>query len=90
MKQRPVSGGICDFLECHIESWTVTTDGRVWFPGIKRHFIRIHPVDITIRMQTRIRTGASWTIRNDRREPSGLPRQGVVDGGSWSWSAMAF
>lgn len=34
-----------DFLECHIEAWTVTTDGTL-VPGIKRHFIRIHPVNI--------------------------------------------
>ncbi|MBI1903708.1 MAG: glucan 1,4-alpha-glucosidase [Planctomycetia bacterium] len=34
-----------DFLECHIESWTVTTDGAL-VPEIRRHFIRIHPVDV--------------------------------------------
>lgn len=33
-----------DFLECHVEAWTVTTEGTV-VPGIPRHFIRIHPVD---------------------------------------------
>ena len=33
-----------DFLESHIESWTVTTDGLL-VPGIRRHFIRIHPAD---------------------------------------------
>ncbi|HMA39362.1 MAG TPA: glycoside hydrolase family 15 protein, partial [Gemmatimonadales bacterium] len=33
-----------DFLECHVEDWTVTTDGSL-LPGIRRHFIRIHPVD---------------------------------------------
>ncbi len=32
-----------DFLECHIEAWTVTTQGTL-VPGIKRHYIRIHPV----------------------------------------------
>ncbi|MGH6875356.1 MAG: glycoside hydrolase family 15 protein, partial [Aestuariivirgaceae bacterium] len=32
-----------DFLECHIEPWTVTTEGEL-LPGIRRHFIRIHPV----------------------------------------------
>ena len=32
-----------DFLECHIEPWTVTTDGAL-VPGIRRHFIRIHPI----------------------------------------------
>jgi glucoamylase len=34
-----------DFLACHIESWTVTTDGTL-VPEIKQHYIRIHPVDI--------------------------------------------
>jgi glucoamylase len=34
-----------DFLACHIESWTVTTEGTL-VSGIPQHFIRIHPVDI--------------------------------------------
>ncbi|HEV8344263.1 MAG TPA: glycoside hydrolase family 15 protein [Candidatus Binatia bacterium] len=34
-----------DFLECHIEAWTVTTEGTL-VPDINRHFIRIHPVNI--------------------------------------------
>lgn len=33
-----------DFLECHIEEWTVTTEGSI-VDGISRHFIRIHPAD---------------------------------------------
>jgi glucoamylase len=33
-----------DFLESHIESWTVTTESSL-VPGIRRHFIRIHPAD---------------------------------------------
>ncbi|MEK6576741.1 MAG: glycoside hydrolase family 15 protein, partial [Nitrospirota bacterium] len=33
-----------DFLESHIEAWTVTTQGTL-VPGISRHFIRIRPVD---------------------------------------------
>ena len=33
-----------DFLESHIESWTVTTEGSL-VPDIRRHFIRIHPAD---------------------------------------------
>jgi glucoamylase len=32
-----------DFLEAHIEAWTVTTDGTL-VPGLQRHFIRINPV----------------------------------------------
>ncbi|MEB3829619.1 glycoside hydrolase family 15 protein [Phormidium sp. CCY1219] len=34
-----------DFLECHIEAWTVTTQGTL-VPEIPRHYIRIHPGDI--------------------------------------------
>src|SRR6185312_16013454 len=34
-----------DFLESHIESWTVTSDGSL-VPGINRHCIRIHPAAI--------------------------------------------
>ncbi len=33
-----------DFLNAHVELWTVTTDGTL-VPGIRRHFIRINPVD---------------------------------------------
>jgi len=31
-----------DFLESHIEHWTVTTQGTL-VPGIKRHYIRVNP-----------------------------------------------
>ncbi|HEX5032557.1 MAG TPA: glycoside hydrolase family 15 protein [Candidatus Eisenbacteria bacterium] len=31
-----------DFLECHVDAWTVTTAG-ILVPGISRHFIRLHP-----------------------------------------------
>jgi len=34
-----------DFLECHVEAWTVTTDGTL-FPDIRRHYIRILPADV--------------------------------------------
>ncbi len=35
-----------DFLESHIEAWTVTTEG-VLVPEIKRHYIRICPLDLS-------------------------------------------
>jgi glucoamylase len=31
-----------DFLECHVESWTVTTQGTL-LPGVSRHYMRILP-----------------------------------------------
>ncbi len=34
-----------DFLECHVEPWTVATQGTL-VHDIPRHFIRIHPVDV--------------------------------------------
>jgi len=34
-----------DFLESHVECWTVTTQGTL-VPGISRHYIRINPADI--------------------------------------------
>jgi glucoamylase len=34
-----------DFLESHLEAWTVTTEGTL-VPEIKRHYIRINPTDI--------------------------------------------
>ncbi len=34
-----------DFLERHVERWTVTTDGTL-VPGIPRHYIRILPADV--------------------------------------------
>lgn len=33
-----------DFLEAHIETWTVTNHGTL-FSGITRHYVRINPVD---------------------------------------------
>ena len=33
-----------DFLESHVERWTVTTEGTL-VPGINRHYIRINPGD---------------------------------------------
>ncbi len=34
-----------DFLECHIEAWTVTTEGTL-LPDVPRHYIRIQPIDM--------------------------------------------
>jgi glucoamylase len=31
-----------DFLECHVESWTVTTEGTL-LPGVPRHYLRVLP-----------------------------------------------
>jgi glucoamylase len=34
-----------DFLEAQIETWTVTNQGFL-VPGIKRHYVRINPIDV--------------------------------------------
>lgn len=34
-----------DFLEQHVEAWTVTTQGAL-LPGVSRHYIRINPADV--------------------------------------------
>jgi len=34
-----------DFLESHVERWTVTSEGTL-VPGVARHYIRIHPVSV--------------------------------------------
>jgi glucoamylase len=34
-----------DFLECHLEGWTVTTEGTL-LPDVPRHYIRILPAEI--------------------------------------------
>jgi glucoamylase len=34
-----------DFLETHLEAWTVTKQGFL-IPGIRRHYIRINPVEV--------------------------------------------
>lgn len=39
-----------DFLESHVERWTVTTQGTL-APGIIRHYIRINPADILLPRQ---------------------------------------
>ena len=60
-----------DFLESHIESWTVTTDGSL-VPGIKRHYIRIHPAAIGDVSPDEDPNHGLLTIRN---RPPGQPRQ---------------
>ncbi|MBI2997387.1 MAG: glucan 1,4-alpha-glucosidase [Deltaproteobacteria bacterium] len=70
-----------DFLECHIESWPVTTEGTV-IPEIKRHYIRIHPVDVYNTCPNEDPNTGILTIANrppaDRRE---FPAKEIVDAG---------
>jgi glucoamylase len=34
-----------DFLDSHVETWTVTTEGTL-LAGVPRHYLRIHPVSV--------------------------------------------
>jgi glucoamylase len=70
-----------DFLESHIEGWTVTTQGAL-LPGIPRHYIRIHPVDINDPEPHEDPNLGLLTIHN--RPPgsrSEFPAKEVVDAG---------
>ena len=35
-----------DFLEAQVETWTVTNEGFL-VPGVKRHYVRINPIDVS-------------------------------------------
>ncbi len=70
-----------DFLESHLELWTVTTEGRL-VPGIQRHFIRVHPVDVSNRQPDE---DANRGILELRNQPPGastvFPAKEIVDAG---------
>ncbi|MBI3107493.1 MAG: glucan 1,4-alpha-glucosidase [Candidatus Rokubacteria bacterium] len=70
-----------DFLECHVESWTVTTQGALG-PGIGRHFIRIHPVAVGDPHADEDPNHGVLAIRN--RPPGAqaeFPAKNIVDAG---------
>ena len=70
-----------DFLESHLESWTVTTEGSL-VAGIKRHYIRIHPATVGDASPDEDPNRGLLTVHN---RPPGLPWQfpakDIVDGG---------
>jgi glucoamylase len=70
-----------DFLECHIDVWTVTTEGTL-HPDITRHFIRIHPVSIHDRQPDEDPNHGRLAIAN--RPPGArweFPAKEIVDAG---------
>jgi glucoamylase len=80
-----VAARICqeyaDFLECHVDAWTVTTEGTL-VPGIPRHFIRIRPVDLSLAVQDESPNRGVLTIPN--RPPGSrveFPAKEIVDAG---------
>lgn len=70
-----------DFLESHLELWTVTTEGSL-VPGIHRHFIRIHPADAN---DPQPDENANHGVLELRNQPPGaltaFPAKDIVDAG---------
>ncbi len=70
-----------DFLECHIEAWTVTTKGTL-VPGIKQHYIRITPADSSSPHPNE--DPNNGTVNLTSRPPNKknvFPAKEIVDGG---------
>ena len=70
-----------DFIESHIESWTVTNDGSL-FPGIKRHYIRIHPAAVGDASPDEDPNHGLLMIHNrPPGQPWQFPAKDIADGG---------
>ncbi|HUG44844.1 MAG TPA: glycoside hydrolase family 15 protein [Acidobacteriota bacterium] len=70
-----------DFLECHVESWTVTTEGTL-VPDIRRHFIRIHPVDVGDAEPNEDPNQGTLLVKNVAPgQPYEFPAKEIVDAG---------
>jgi glucoamylase len=70
-----------DFLESHVERWTVTTQGTL-VPGISRHYIRILPADVSDVAPAEDPNTAVLTLANQPPEgPFSFPAKEVVDAG---------
>ncbi len=70
-----------DFLDMHVEEWTVTTDGEL-LSGVPRHYIRVNPVDLSDPHPRE--DPDEGTIRIANRAPgqdSVFPSKDVVDAG---------
>jgi glucoamylase len=70
-----------DFLECHVESWTVTTEGTL-LPGVARHYMRILPESADNPTPEENPNRGNVTIAN--RQPgaqSVFPAKEIVDAG---------
>ncbi len=70
-----------DFLEAHIETWTVTTDGEL-VAGIRRHYIRILPIQSDDIAPVEDPNSGIITIANrGPNEQSQFPAKNVIDAG---------
>jgi glucoamylase len=70
-----------DFLECHIEDWTVTNQGSL-YPGISRYYMRILPEQVGQADPAANPESRTLKIKNlTDDQPSEFPAKDVVDGG---------
>jgi glucoamylase len=70
-----------DYLEAHIEDWTVTNQGSLC-PGINRHYIRILPEQVGDANPAENPESRTLQIKNiPYGQPSEFPAKDVVDGG---------
>ena len=69
-----------DFLESHVERWTVTTQGTL-VPGIPRHYIRINPADLGHCADEDPNCGTLILANRPPGSRFQFPAKEVVDGG---------
>jgi glucoamylase len=70
-----------DFLESHVDAWTVTTEGTL-VPGIRRHYIRILPDDVHNPNPTEDPNSGILKIANlAPGAPNSFPAKEIVDAG---------
>ena len=70
-----------DFLESHVEAWTVTTEGTL-VPGIGRHYIRILPDDIDNPNPAEDPNSGILKLANlEPGVPNSFPAKEIVDAG---------
>ena len=70
-----------DFLESHVEAWTVTSEGSL-VPGIARHYIRILPADPSDPSPLDDPNAGRVTIANtEPGQPYQFPAKDIVDAG---------
>jgi len=70
-----------DFLECHIEEWTVTTEGTL-VPEIKQHYIRITPANVNDPYPNENpNQGTLFISSRPPGTPNEFPAKEIVDGG---------
>jgi glucoamylase len=70
-----------DYLNRHIEEWTVTTEGTV-HPRIRRHYVRVRPTDLTDSFaEGPANSGTVQLANHPEGAPATYPTQGIVDAG---------